>query len=81
MLKPGWNAVYLEVEPQVTAPSDIFARLTDLQSIWMWNSRASAVESIPNPDNLKAENTQWMAYFLVYPILLEILPFTKKSDV
>ncbi len=33
-LLPGWNAVFLEVEPGDTDPGTVFADVTGLESVW-----------------------------------------------
>lgn len=61
-LHPGWNAIFLEVEPDSTDPADVFSSITDLQSVWQWNSRAGTVEFIQNPDLLVPEEPQMLVY-------------------
>lgn len=71
MLKPGWNAVFLEVEPDDNDPATdndsdpavVFSGISDLISVWWWNPRTSTVEYIQSPDELVAEQPQWMVYF------------------
>ena len=48
-LLPGWNAVFLEVEPADPNPGVVFGGLTGLESVWAWNRRTSPVEYIQNP--------------------------------
>lgn len=71
-LTPGWNAVFLEVRPHSTAPADVFAGITDLQSVWMWNPRTGTVEFIQNPSTLVPEQPQWMVYFPGNPVLTNL---------
>ena len=43
-LSPGWNAVYLEVEPEDKAPAVVFATLPaglTLESAWTWDERGN----------------------------------------
>lgn len=61
-LNPGWNAIFLEVEPNSTDPGDVFSLITDLQSVWQWNNRAGTVEFIQNPDLLVPEEPQMLVY-------------------
>ena len=52
-LNPGWNAVFLEVDPEPTGCAQVFADLKeDLVSVWTWKTRISTVEFIQNPDTL-----------------------------
>jgi hypothetical protein len=62
-LHPGWNAVFLEVEPVSTEPAVVFSSVPNLQSVWRWNPRTSPVEFIQNPDELVPESPQWMVYY------------------
>jgi len=71
-LRPGWNAVFLEVQPESTAPVDVFAGVTGLQSVWTWNPRTSTVEFIQDPDTLVPEQPQWMVYYPGNPILTNL---------
>ncbi|MBE0584672.1 MAG: hypothetical protein IH612_13060, partial [Desulfofustis sp.] len=63
-LKPGWNAIFLEVEPAVTTPSVVFSGISDLQSVWQWNARAGivTVEFIQNPNLLVPPDPQMLVY-------------------
>lgn len=68
-LKPGWNAVFLEVDPVSTDCSDVFSGLNDLISVWTWNPRVAAVEFIQDPDTLVPEQPNWLSYFPDKPVL------------
>ncbi len=63
-LKPGWNAIFLEVEPGNTIPSAVFSGINDLQSVWQWNARAGivTVEFIQNPNLLVPSEPQMLVY-------------------
>lgn len=74
-LQPGWNAIFLEVEPGIvypgmdeettsTDPENVFSQINDLQSVWKWNSLAGTVtvEFIQNPDLLVPEEPQMLVY-------------------
>ena len=68
-LGPGWNAVFLEVEPEnpdaavVFAPDKFTPNLTASASIWKWNPRTSMVEFIQNPEVPVPEESEWMVYY------------------
>ena len=68
-LDPGWNAVFLEVEPENPDPAVAFApdkftpNLTGSASIWKWNPRTSTVEFIQNPEVPVPEESEWMVYY------------------
>ncbi len=61
-LQPGWNAVWLEVEPPDRAPAAVFAGLP-LASAWTWSERVSATDFIQNPDTAGWNRAQWLAFF------------------
>ena len=62
-LKPGWNAVFLELDPGSLACADVFADVPGLLSAWTWNPRVSNVEYIQDPDTLVPDQAQWLVYF------------------
>lgn len=61
-LQPGWNAVWLEVDPPDRAPAAVFAGLP-LASVWTWSERVSATDFIQNPDTAGWNRAQWLAFF------------------
>lgn len=62
-LSPGWNAVYLEVDPAPDQCNEVFKDLP-VASVWTWNPLTSSpVEYIQNPDKLVPRQPQWMVYF------------------
>lgn len=79
-LNPGWNAVFLEVEPVSTEPADVFSSSTfdpetainDLESVWRWNPRTSTVEFVQDPGTLMPDQPQWMAYYPGQPIITNL---------
>ncbi|MBW2107235.1 MAG: hypothetical protein JRI36_01015 [Deltaproteobacteria bacterium] len=79
-LHPGWNAVFLEVEPTSTKPEDVFSSFTfdppgaiaDLISVWRWNPRSSTVEFIQDPGTLVPDQPQWMVYYPGQPLLTNL---------
>jgi len=71
-LHPGWNAVFLEVEPGSTDPASVFSGVTNLQSVWQWNPRTSTVEFIQDPDTLVPGEPQWMVYYPGNPLLTNL---------
>ena len=50
-LRPGWNAVFLEVQPEPEDPERLFSGLP-IASVWMWNKRFSTVQFIEDLDTL-----------------------------
>ncbi len=64
-LKPGWNAVFLEVQPEPRDPATVFAGLDDIESVWTWLSRQSTAEFIQDPSESLYGQPGWHAYFNV----------------
>jgi hypothetical protein len=82
-MSPGWNAVFLEVEPQDTDPAVVFANIRDaatqiqdksgdLLSVWMWNPNTGTVEYIVDPDQLVPGQPRYLAYLPTNPILTNL---------
>ncbi len=60
-LQPGWNAVFLEVEPSPGDPDILFAQVP-VESIWCWNRRFSPVQFIQDPNELVPDSPDWLFY-------------------
>ncbi|MBN2591388.1 MAG: hypothetical protein JXA96_16100 [Sedimentisphaerales bacterium] len=63
-LEPGWNTVYLEVQPEPADCSEVFQDIP-VKSIWMWNAPSSSESyvNIPvSPDSL-VPSDQWLGFF------------------
>ncbi|MHC1768186.1 MAG: hypothetical protein AB9869_28595 [Verrucomicrobiia bacterium] len=60
-LRPGWNAVFLEVQPE---PSDCDTLLAGLpiESVWAWNRRFSSVQFIQDANTLVPGQPDWLTY-------------------
>ena len=52
-LTPGWNAVYLEVQPASDDADAVFARLP-VDSVWAWNASATPIQFIQEPNTAPA---------------------------
>jgi hypothetical protein len=61
-LRPGWNAIWLEVEAPDRSPASVFAGLP-VQSVWTWSDRVSATDFIQNPGDAGWNRAQWLSYF------------------
>jgi hypothetical protein len=61
-LRPGWNAIWLEVEPTNRTPTSVFADLP-LSSVWVWSERVSATDFIQNPESTGWNRAQWLSWF------------------
>jgi hypothetical protein len=61
-LHPGWNSIFLEVDPTDRTPTNLFAGLP-LAGVWTWSERVSATDFIQNPNATGWNHTSWLAYF------------------
>ena len=61
VLRPGWNAVFLEVQPE---PKDCDTLLAGMpvESVWAWNRRFSSVQFIQDPNELVPAQPDWLTY-------------------
>jgi hypothetical protein len=61
-LQPGWNAVYLEVQPQPQDCDSLFTNMP-IESVWGWNRRSSSVQFVQDPATLMPTQPDWLVYF------------------
>lgn len=64
-LEPGWNSVYLEVQPEPRDCNVVFEGLP-IASVWCWNPKSSSAQYIstpPSPESLQVGHPQWLMYF------------------
>jgi hypothetical protein len=61
-LNPGWNAVFLEVQPEPADADLVFANLP-VESVWEWNRRSSPVQFIQDPNQLIPRSPEWATWF------------------
>ena len=59
VLRPGWNAVYLEVQPEPRDCDSIFAKLP-VESVWGWNRRFTTVQFIQDANQLLPGRPDWL---------------------
>lgn len=62
VLRPGWNAVYLEVQPEPRDCDSIFSSLP-VESVWGWNRRFTTVQFIQDANQLLPGRPDWLTYF------------------
>src|SRR5262245_37111292 len=62
VLKPGWNAVFLEIQPEPRECDALFAGVP-VESVWAWNRRFSPVQFIQDPEQLIPGQPDWLTYF------------------
>jgi hypothetical protein len=60
-LVPGWNAVYLEVQPEPRSCDEIFGN-RPVQSVWKWDRRFSTIQFSLDPATLLPENPDWLMW-------------------
>lgn len=61
-LNPGWNAVFLEVEPADSNCDAVFADLP-VRSVWGWVKEFSAAQFVRDPNKLTPDLPDWLVYF------------------
>jgi hypothetical protein len=65
-LRPGWNAVFLEIQPEPRDCDNIFTNapfsIGSVESVWLWNRRFSTVQFIEDPSQLVPGNPDWLTY-------------------
>lgn len=61
-LRPGWNAVYLEVHPQPEDCDTLFAGLS-VESVWDFNRSADSPQFIQDPVTLIPGAPGWLTWF------------------
>ena len=62
VLRPGWNSVYLEIQPEPRECDALFAGVP-VESVWAWNRRFSPVQFIQDPEELIPGQPDWLTYF------------------
>lgn len=61
-LQPGWNSIWLEVDPTHRQPAEVFKDLP-VVSVWTWSERVSATDFIQNPATAGWNRNQWLGWF------------------
>lgn len=62
-LNPGWNAVYLEVQPLSSSPAVVFKDLPVGSSVWAWTGKDESVQFIQDPGEQPVSIHKWLAIF------------------
>lgn len=62
VLRPGWNSIFLEVQPSNTAPDVVFSHPA-IQSVWTWSARLAATTFIEDPAEPSWNTSEWLVYF------------------
>jgi hypothetical protein len=61
VLKPGWNAVFLEVDPTPSDCDALFAGLP-IESVWDWNRPAESAQFVQDPSTLIPGTAGWLTW-------------------
>src|SRR6516225_11165035 len=61
-LKPGWNAVFLEVVPSPDECDVLFANLP-VESVWEFNHTADSPQFVQDPTTLIPGSPGWLNWF------------------
>jgi len=61
VLRPGWNSVFLEIQPEPRECDAVFAGVP-VESVWAWNRRFSPVQFIQDPEQLIPGQPDWLTY-------------------
>ncbi len=70
-INPGWNAIYLEVQPADSSWDFIFND-SNIQSVWAWDANGSGIQFIQDPDELEPFAEQWRAWKRGKPLLTDL---------
>jgi hypothetical protein len=61
-LRPGWNAIYLEVQPLQDDPETVFQGVA-VESAWTWNPVRGRVEYVQDPSEPALRETEFLGWF------------------
>ena len=65
ILKPGWNAVYMTVQPEENKCAEIFKEIP-INSVWSWNQQFNSVQFIQDITTLVPEQPEWLTFFPIH---------------
>ena len=60
-LQPGWNAVFLEIQPTPRDCDTLFSGIP-VESVWSWNRQFSTVQYLTNATSLLPGQPDWLTY-------------------
>lgn len=61
-LQQGWNAIYLEIEPRKTSPSELFQG-TPVEIVAAYNRPVTPMQFIENPDDILPDRKGWNMWY------------------
>jgi hypothetical protein len=62
VLKPGWNSVFLEVDPTPGDCDALFAGMP-IESVWDWNRPPESAQFVQDPGTLIPGTAGWLTWF------------------
>ena len=64
LIKPGWNAVYLNVDPSYQTLDDSVGADTHnpINQVWLWQPPATTLQFVTSPALPQAPNSQWATW-------------------
>lgn len=62
VLQPGWNAIFLEVQPADNTPDGVFGGLP-LSSAWAWSPKTHSAEFTRDMTESLYTDSRWLAWF------------------
>jgi hypothetical protein len=60
-LNPGWNAVFLEVDPEPRNCATVLSGLP-IESVWLYTRRSAAPQFISDPRQLTPQSPDWLVW-------------------
>jgi len=60
-LNPGWNSIYLEVQPENYDPPSVFEGI-DVASVWTWAQRRTTVDFVQDPSEGLWNTSGWLVW-------------------
>lgn len=60
-LTPGWNSVFLEVDPASRVCDDVLQGIP-VESVWLYSARAAAPQFVSDPRRLTPESPDWLVH-------------------
>ena len=61
-LKPGWNAVYLHVDPSYAEIGDLQGLSDDIEEIWLWQPKLSTGQFIQDTEKPTDKKSRWKSW-------------------
>lgn len=61
LLRPGWNAVFVEVTPAATDPAVVFAGLP-IESVWARSERVTTADFVRNQNEVAWNDSDWRVF-------------------